>query len=70
MFTNSIKNYIVNKIKPDYLIFVDDKIFELSKRSDFRKFSKTNSFVYKNEKQIRIYKKFFKEYQNCLSKII
>lgn len=70
IYKKSLKNYIVNKIKPDYLIFVDDKIFELSKRSDFRKFSKTNSFVYKNEKQIRVYKKFFKEYQNCLSKII
>ena len=69
-YKKDLKNYIVHKIKPDYLIFVDDKIFKLSKRSKFRKSLKLNSFIYKNEKEISIYKNFFKEYQNCLRKII
>lgn len=69
-YKKDLKNYIFHKIKPDYLFFIDDNINKLLKRSELRKFSKLNSFIYKNEKHINTYKKFFKEYQNYLKKII
>ena len=69
-YKKDLKNYIVHKIKPDYLIFIDDNINKLLKKTELRRSSKLNSFIYKDEKHISIYKKFFKEYQNYLKKII
>ena len=45
---------------PDYAIYLDVDTKSLLKRSNFRKGQEKNMFVYKNLKDIKRYKVFFK----------
>ena len=59
-FRNKLNYYLQHVDKPDYAIYLDMDTKSLLKRSNFRKSQEKNMFVYKNLKDIKRYKVFFK----------
>ena len=59
-YCNKIDKYFSLMNYPDYAIYLDMDTKSLFKRSNFRKGQEKNIFVYKNLKDIKKYKVFFK----------
>ena len=59
-YCNKIDKYFSLMNYPDYAIYLDMDTKSLFKRSNFRKSQEKNIFVYKNLKDIKEYKVFFK----------
>ena len=59
-YNNKIDKYFSLINYPDYAIYLDMKTKNLYKRSNLRKDQEKNNFVYKNFKEIKRYKVFFK----------
>tara|TARA_Y100000389_G_scaffold204062_1_gene254753 strand:- start:3925 stop:4668 length:744 start_codon:yes stop_codon:yes gene_type:complete len=59
-YHNKVDEYFSLMNYPDYAIYLDMDMKSLLKRSNFRKGQEKNIFVYKNLKDIKKYKVFFK----------
>ena len=59
-YHNKVDKYFSLMNYPDYAIYLDTNTKSLLKRSNFRKNYEKNKFVYKNLKEIKKYKVFFK----------
>ena len=68
-FQNSTNIFLKYVERPDYAIYLDDKLKTLYRRSKLRQNLKKNSFVYKDLNQIKKYKVYFKYLQIRLNQI-
>ena len=59
-YRNKVKKYLSVIDCPDYAIYLDTNAKNLLKRSNLRKSQEKNIFVYKDLKDIKKYKVFFK----------
>jgi len=64
-----LKKYITLSDKSNFLVFIDNKISNLIKRSKKRSFLSSDQFSYKSTSEVKKYKRFFKAYFKILKKI-
>ena len=65
----NLEKYISLSIKPNYLVFIDNKENLILKRSNNRLNKNLTSFTYKNLNEVKKYKSFFRNYLKIINNI-